>query len=404
MVIVCVIFYAATVWGYTETNDNNFFGVDAGQHIATGIEDTFMGTQAGANDTSGSQNTFMGYLTGADNTTGNNNTFVGTSAGLDNTTGSDNTYIGYWAGNANQTASQNTFVGYYAGSSNTTGGNNTYMGFEAGYSDIIGAGNVFLGFEAGYTETGSNKLYIDNCYTGGGSCTSPLIYGEFDTRSVAINGFLGITSAANTLLSLATTSTTGGAGFQFSVPNGGIWYFKGTQDNGFKIRDAAHSKDVMYFQTSTGNVGIGTDSPAYPLEMESGAYVSTGGVWTNASSREYKDNIKDLSVEEAARTFEGLNPVTFTYKKEVGAQHVGFIAEDVPDLVATQDRKGLSPMDIVAVLTKVVQEQQQTLKQKSQVIDKQQKSLESFEAKLAKLESEMQRLKGMNMTARTVEQ
>ena len=38
-------------------------------------------------------------------------------------------------------------------------------------------------------------------------------------------------------------------------------------------------------------------------------------------------------------------------------QHVGFIAEDVPELVATADRKGMSPMDVVAVLTKVVQEQ-----------------------------------------------
>jgi hypothetical protein len=28
----------------------------------------------------------------------------------------------------------------------------------------------------------------------------------------------------------------------------------------------------------------------------------------------------------------------------------------VPELVATKDRKGLSPMDIVAVMTKVVQE------------------------------------------------
>jgi hypothetical protein len=42
-------------------------------------------------------------------------------------------------------------------------------------------------------------------------------------------------------------------------------------------------------------------------------------------------------------------------------KHVGFIAEDVPDLVATPDRKALSPMDIVALLTKVVQEQQKTI-------------------------------------------
>ena len=42
-------------------------------------------------------------------------------------------------------------------------------------------------------------------------------------------------------------------------------------------------------------------------------------------------------------------------------RHVGFIAEDVPELVATPDRKSLAPMDIVAVLTKVLQDQQATI-------------------------------------------
>ena len=40
---------------------------------------------------------------------------------------------------------------------------------------------------------------------------------------------------------------------------------------------------------------------------------------------------------------------------------MGFIAEEVPDLIATKDRKGLSPMDIVAILTKAIQEQQKTI-------------------------------------------
>jgi hypothetical protein len=53
--------------------------------------------------------------------------------------------------------------------------------------------------------------------------------------------------------------------------------------------------------------------------------------------------------------------VKFGYKKDVTEKHVGFIAEEVPDLIATKDRKGLSPMDIVAVLTKVVQEQQKAI-------------------------------------------
>jgi propanediol dehydratase small subunit len=57
----------------------------------------------------------------------------------------------------------------------------------------------------------------------------------------------------------------------------------------------------------------------------------------------------------------GLNPVTYTYRAAPDERHVGFIAEDVPDLVATKDRKSLSPMDIVAVLTRVVKVQDERI-------------------------------------------
>ena len=85
------------------------------------------------------------------------------------------------------------------------------------------------------------------------------------------------------------------------------------------------------------------------------------GTWNNASSRALKENIKDLSADDAMKTLEGLTPVTYNYKKDKEEQHVGFIAEDVPELVANKDRKSLSTMDIVSVLTKVVQEQQKTI-------------------------------------------
>ncbi|KJU85957.1 hypothetical protein MBAV_001851 [Candidatus Magnetobacterium bavaricum] len=109
-----------------------------------------------------------------------------------------------------------------------------------------------------------------------------------------------------------------------------------------------------------GQLGIGTTTPSYPLHMGSGAYVTTGGVWTNASSREYKKDIQSLTSEDAMLAFNKLEPVSFKYKTD-DKQHIGFIAEDVPDLVASKDRKGLSPMDVVALLTKVVQEQQKTI-------------------------------------------
>ncbi|MBF0607551.1 MAG: tail fiber domain-containing protein [Magnetococcales bacterium] len=110
----------------------------------------------------------------------------------------------------------------------------------------------------------------------------------------------------------------------------------------------------------SGYVGMGTVSPSYPLHMRAGAYVTEGGVWTNASSREYKKDIQSLTSEDAMLAFNKLEPVSFKYKSD-DEQHIGFIAEDVPDIVATKDRKGLSPMDMVALLTKIVQEQQKTI-------------------------------------------
>lgn len=133
---------------------------------------------------------------------------------------------------------------------------------------------------------------------------------------------------------------------------------------------------------SNGNVGIGQSSPTHPLEMGSGAYVSNGGVWTNASSREYKENIQSLTSLEANQTLDGLNPVRFSYKTDKEDRHVGFIAEEVPELVATQDRKGLSPMDIVAVLTKVIQEQKNAISVLSLKVDM--------------MQQEMNKAKGMN--------
>jgi len=117
---------------------------------------------------------------------------------------------------------------------------------------------------------------------------------------------------------------------------------------------------------SQGNLGVGISNPEFKIDT-GGAYCD-GSTWVNASSREYKRDIKDLTKADAVKTLEALNPVSFSYKKDPGEKCVGFIAEDVPDLVATKDRKGLSSMDVVAVLTKVVQEQQKVVQEQRATI------------------------------------
>ncbi|MEK7813010.1 MAG: hypothetical protein AAB296_04550, partial [Candidatus Desantisbacteria bacterium] len=82
----------------------------------------------------------------------------------------------------------NTFLGNTAGYNNTEGAFNTFLGYGAGHNNITGNNNLFLGYNAGYSETGSNKLYIDNSDT-----TNPLIWGDFETDGVKINGSLTVT-------------------------------------------------------------------------------------------------------------------------------------------------------------------------------------------------------------------
>ncbi len=101
------------------------------------------------------------------------------------------------------------------------------------------------------------------------------------------------------------------------------------------------------------------------------------------SSRALKKDIADLDAEKAAAALNELNPVEFIFKADPDEPHVGFIAEDVPELVATTDRRGVSSMDVVAVVTKVVKEQQRT-------IEEQQQMIAELSQRLNKLESGVQ--------------
>jgi hypothetical protein len=133
--------------------------------------------------------------------------------------------------------------------------------------------------------------------------------------------------------------------------------------------------------SNTGNIGLGGQTaPTSPIHHNNGATLSAGGLWLNSSSRTLKTNIRNLSSREAFTALQQMKPVTFQYKAEPGENHVGFIAEDVPDLIATRDRKNLSSMDVVAVLTQVVKEQQQLIADLKIKVDR----LEKAQAKTAR--------------------
>ena len=61
-----------------------------------------------------------------------------------------------------------------------------------------------------------------------------------------------------------------------------------------------HDGTIMVVKNN-GFVGVGVANPAYPLQFWNGAYLTAGGVFTNASSRDYKENISPLSPEQTIR-------------------------------------------------------------------------------------------------------
>ena len=154
----------------------------------------------------------------------------------------------------------------------------------------------------------------------------------------------------------------GGSGYKVNGNNGGAGNWDMKLGNGGDLvwyENATYGAERMRL-TKSGNLGIANDNPGQMFQV-AGAYCN-GSVWVDVSTREAKKNIEPLSLDVALQTLTDLDPVTFEYKDaKTPDGHVGFIAEDVPEIVATPDRKGLVSMDIVGVLTAVVKEQQKQM-------------------------------------------
>ena len=143
---------------------------------------------AALSSSTASSNTAVGYYAAANNTTGAWNTALGQAALQGNLTGAYNLAIGGQALANHTSGDYNIGIGMSSLHGNQGGAGNVAVGYNAGVANITGSGNIFLGYQAGYNETGSNKLYIENT-----NSSTPLIYGDFSTDSLRINGSMAVT-------------------------------------------------------------------------------------------------------------------------------------------------------------------------------------------------------------------
>ncbi len=190
----------------SNTGNSIFIGEFAG--INDDLSDNrnvFIGRYSGYLNTTGNYNNALGYHTLTNNTTGQSNVAIGSSAMEDNETGTGNTAVGFSALYQNRTGDYNTAVGNSAlgnGSTSSTGNvavgyralktnqysNNTAIGYKSGSENMYGTGCIFIGYQSGKNTSTSNILFIDNSDT-----AAPLIYGNFASDSLVINGDLTVT-------------------------------------------------------------------------------------------------------------------------------------------------------------------------------------------------------------------
>lgn len=104
----------------------------------------------------------------------------------------------------------------------------------------------------------------------------------------------------------------------------------------------------------------------------------TATSFNSVSSRTLKDKISVLDPRKAAEALRLLTPVQFVYKDDPAAdKRVGFIAEDVPDIVANADGRSVPIMDVFALVTRVVKDQQQAGDHLQKTLDQQRKRLDA---------------------------
>ena len=183
--------------GNTSLGANSLVNPTVNIGSQTGVRNTALGTNVMPVLTSGQRNTGIGDFSLFSNTSGTENTAIGSGALFSNTISSGHVAVGRNAltsYNGPNTASiGNTAVGFAALRNTINGISNTAIGFEA-LRNTTGSGSVGIGYQAGRLETGSNKLYIENSNA---DANNALVYGEFDTNIVRVNGTLQISNPAS---------------------------------------------------------------------------------------------------------------------------------------------------------------------------------------------------------------
>jgi hypothetical protein len=322
-----------------------------------------------------SSNTAIGANTLATNTTGIANTALGSNSLFSNLTGNSNVAIGANALLSNVSTDNNVAVGTSALRLNSTGANNAALGGEALRGNIRGSGNLAMGFNALRSNSGgSTNVAIGNA-AGYNTTVADSLIGD--------NNIIIGTSAATSIKGDADGNLVIGNSVQLPIADG---------DDQVVIKNIIFATNASGAGTTiVGSVGIGTNAPAYRLDVNGNFRADSiftdiaGNAVFSTSDARLKKNIEP--VPAMLQKITALNPVTYEWNDlkidqainrentaHLYGKKIGLIAQEVyevfPDFVGT-DADGnmvLSYGAFIVPMLKAIQEQQAQIEQLKQRI------------------------------------
>jgi hypothetical protein len=148
-----------------------------------------------------------------------------------------------------------------------------------------------------------------------------------------------------------------------------------------------------------GYLGVGTNNPAYPIHLASGAHVSTGGVWTDGSDRGSKENFRPVDAPRILELVQRLPITTWNFKVEPDSvRHIGPVAQDFHAAFgAGADDRHIAALDGNGVALAAIQGLNQKVEARSQEskvrTQKLEDKLHQKDAEITELKKQLSELK-----------